>query len=125
MRNLNRVTLLGNLTDAPKAKTLATGSSMATFTVATNSIWQSAKTKEKKSAVEFHPVVVWGKLADITKEYLKKGDRVYVEGRLQTRSWLDKEKQKHYRTEVVGENMILLGGSRAAAQKEAEVAVVA
>lgn len=111
MKNLNRVTLLGNLTEAPTAKVLPTGTNVASFTVATNSSWMSGKMKEKQTAAEFHPIVAWGKLAEIASQYLKKGDKVYVEGRLTTRSWIGKDKQKRYRTEVVCDNMIMLGRS--------------
>jgi len=108
--NLNKVCLLGNLTKNPLAKTMSSGTELALFTVATNYIWRDQKTKEKKESVEFHPIVAWGKLGKIVNSYLTKGSKVYLEGRLQTRVWEDGNKQKHYRTEVVASNMIMLGG---------------
>lgn len=108
--NLNKVSLLGNLTKNPLAKTTATGTDLALFTVATNYVWRDQKTKEKKESVEFHPIVAWGKLGQIVNTYLTKGSKVYIEGRLQTRSWEDPEKVKHYKTEVVASEMIMLGG---------------
>lgn len=121
--NLNKVCLLGNLTRNPIAKTMASGTELALFSVATNYIWRDQKTKEKRESVEFHPVVAWGKLAEIINHYLTKGSRVYVEGRLQTRTWEDDAKQKHYKTEIVASEMIMLGGgSRKEETKQGELA---
>ncbi len=108
--NLNKVSLLGNLTRDPLAKTLASGTELSLFTVATNFLWRDHKTKEKKEAVEFHPIVAWGKLAAIINKYLTKGSKVYVEGSLRTRVWEDKTKEKHYKTEVIASELIMLGG---------------
>lgn len=108
--NLNKVSLLGNLTKNPVAKTMASGTELALFTVATNHLWRDQKTKEKKESVEFHPIVAWGRLAEIVNTYLTKGSKIYLEGRLQTRSWLDQNQQKRYKTEIVASEMIMLGG---------------
>lgn len=105
--NLNKVMLIGNLTRDPEIKTTPNGQSVASFSLATNLIWtdQSGQRQEK---VEFHNIVAWRKLADICGQYLRKGSKVYVEGRLQTRDWTGQDGIKRYRTEIVLENMIML-----------------
>jgi single-strand DNA-binding protein len=122
--NLNKAVLMGNLTHDPKVKALNGKQKVATFSVATNRAWRDYKTKATKEAVEFHPIVAWGNLANIIEKYVKKGDRVYVEGRLATRKWEDKDKLKHERTEVVAQNLIMLGSARKGAKPNvaAEVA---
>lgn len=115
--DLNKVSLIGNLTKDPISKSLSSGQSVATLTVATNYNWRDVKTKQAKSRADFHRVVAWGKLAEIITSYLKKGSKVYLEGRLQNRSWEGKDKQKHYMTEVVADDLIMLGGSQ---KKEAK-----
>jgi len=120
--DLNKVSLIGNLTKDPISKNLPTGQSVATLTVATNYNWRDVKTKEAKSRADFHRVVAWGKLADIITAYLKKGSKVYLEGRLQNRNWEGKDKQKHYMTEVVADDLIMLGGSQKKESKGDETA---
>lgn len=115
--NLNKVMIIGNLTRDPEVRNTPSGQSVASFAVATNLIWtdQSGQRQEK---VEFHNVVAWRRLADICGQYLRKGSKVYVEGRLQTRDWAGQDGVKRYRTEIVLENMIMLdraGGAPAAA----------
>lgn len=107
MNYLNRATIIGNLTRDPEAKTTAQGANVTTFSVATNMRW-TTQNGEKKESTEYHNVVTWRRLAEICAQYLKKGSRVYVEGRLQTRSWDDAQGQKHWRTEIVADNVILL-----------------
>jgi len=109
--DLNKVSLIGNLADDPEAKVIPSGQSLALFKVATNYTWKDASSKEKKNRADFHQVIAWGKLADIINTYLKKGSKIYLEGRLQNRSWEDKEKNKHNVTEVVASDIIMLGGS--------------
>lgn len=116
--NLNKATLMGNLTHDPKVKTAA-GQKVANFSIATNAVWRDAKSKTLKKSVEFHPVVAWGKLADVVEQYVRKGDRLYVEGRLSNRTWEDRNKQKHAQTEVVAQNLIMLGSARKGAKPEA------
>lgn len=108
MYSLNRATILGNLTRDPEVKQLASGQTVCTFGVATNRNWvdQSGVKQEK---AEFHNIVAWGKLAEILGQYLSKGRKVYVEGRLQTRDWEGQDGVKRYRTEIVVENAIILG----------------
>ncbi len=111
--DLNKVMLIGNLTRDPEVRTTAQGASVATFAVATNLRWTNAA-GEKQEKAEFHNLVAWRRLADIAGQYLRRGMKIYVEGRLQTRSWDDAQGQKHWRTEVVADNFIMLdraGGS--------------
>ncbi|MBI3956834.1 MAG: single-stranded DNA-binding protein [Candidatus Kerfeldbacteria bacterium] len=108
--NLNKVTLIGNLTGDPKTTVLPSGATVATFSVATNYRWRDYKTKELKESVEFHRIVAWRRIGEVVAKFLKKGDRVFLEGRLQTRSWKDKGNQKHSMTEIVADQLIMLGG---------------
>ncbi|MBI5037627.1 MAG: single-stranded DNA-binding protein [Candidatus Kerfeldbacteria bacterium] len=112
--NLNKVMLIGNITRDPEVRATPTGQSVASFSVATNRRWkdQSGQTKEQ---VEYHNIVAWRKLADIVGQYVKKGTKVYVEGRLQTRSWDDQSGTKRYRTEIIAENLIMLDRAGASA----------
>lgn len=107
--DLNRVTLIGNLTRDPMKKSLQSGKAVSTFSIATNAQWTDAKTKTKREDVEFHDIVAWGKLAEIIGQYVKKGSKVYVEGRLQNRSWKGKDGKSQKRTEIVADNLIMLG----------------
>jgi len=105
--NLNRAMIIGNLTRDPEVRTTANGKNVASFGVATNSVWTDASGQKQEKA-EFHNIVAWGKLADICGQYLAKGRKVYVEGRLQTREWQAQDGTKRNRTEIVAENMIML-----------------
>ena len=107
--DLNRVTLIGNLTKDPLKKSLPSGKAVSMFSIATNAQWTDAKTKEKKEDVEFHDIVAWGKLADIISQYVKKGSKVYVEGRLKNDTWKGKDGKTQKRTEIVADNLIMLG----------------
>lgn len=108
MRNLNKALLIGNLTRDPEVRTTPSGQSVASFGLATNRVWRDAQSGEQKEAVEFHNIVAWGKLADICGQYLHKGSKAFIEGRLQTRSWDDPSGIKKYRTEIITENLIML-----------------
>lgn len=105
--NLNKVMIIGNLTRDPEVKSTPTGATVATFSVATNLVWKD-QSGQKQEKVEFHNIVAWRKLADICGQYLKKGSKVYMEGRLQTRDWVGQDGVKRYRTEIIAENMIML-----------------
>ena len=105
--SLNRVQLIGNLTRDPEMKQIPGGQVVTSFGIATNFTWNS-KDGQKQSKTEFHNIVVWGKLAEICGQYLKKGSKAYVEGRLQTRDWEGEDGVKRYRTEVIADNMIML-----------------
>lgn len=103
--NLNKVHLIGRLTQDPETRTTPAGQTVANFTVATNRVWTDQDTKEKQEKTEFHNVVAWRKLAEICGRYLTKGQLVFIEGRLETRSWQDQNGVKKYRTEIIAENM--------------------
>ena len=106
--NLNRAMIIGNLTRDPETRTTPSGQVVATFGVATNLVWTDAS-GQRQTKAEFHNVVAWRKLAEICAQYLKKGNKVYIEGRLQTRDWEGKDSVKRTRTEIVADNMIMLG----------------
>jgi single-strand DNA-binding protein len=109
-KSLNRVQLIGNLGKDPEVKYTPQGTPVAKLTIATNERFKD-KSGEWQDRTEWHNVVLWQRLAEIAGEYLKKGGKVYIEGRLQTRSWDDKQtNQKKYMTEVVASDLILLGG---------------
>ncbi len=109
--DLNRVTLIGRLARDPEVRTTTTGQTVATLTVVTNFTWTD-QAGVKQERPEFHTCVFWRRLAEIAGQYLSKGRRVYVEGRLQTRDWVGQDGVKRYRTEIVGESMIMLDGPR-------------
>lgn len=111
--DLNRATILGRLTRDPELRTTTSGKSVATLSLATNRVWTD-QNGQKQEQVEFHNCVLWGKTADIATQYLTKGRRAYVEGRIQTRDWVDQSGVKKYRTEIVVENMIMLDGPKGA-----------
>lgn len=110
--SLNRAQIIGNVTREPEVR-MAGSQKVATFSVATNMVWTDP-TGQKKEKAEFHNVVAWRKLAEICEQYLKKGAKVYVEGRMQTRDWEGEDGVKRYRTEIVAENLIMLGGKMGA-----------
>lgn len=107
--DLNKVMIIGRLTRDPELRATSGGQQVASFSVATSFNWTDQQ-GQKKEQTEFHNVVAWRKLAEIVGQYLKKGSQIYLEGRLQTQSWDDKTSgQKRYRTEIVADNMIMLG----------------
>ena len=111
--DLNRATILGRLTRDPELKTIPSGKSVATFSVATSRVWTD-QSGQKQSQAEYHNIVIWGKMAEVAGQYLRKGSRIYIEGRIQTRDWTPQDGIKRYRTEIVADNMIMLdskGGS--------------
>lgn len=100
---INKVILYGNLTRDPEMRALSTGNNVANFSIATNRVFRDRDGK-KQEQVEYHNIVVFGRTADLVNQYLRKGSAVFIEGRIQTRSW-EKDGQKHYRTEIVAENV--------------------
>jgi single-strand DNA-binding protein len=116
--NLNKAELIGNLVGDPAAKKLPSGQSLVRFRLATNSDWKSAKSKEAQQRAEYHELIAFGKLADVAAKYLKKGDKVYVDGRLTTNSWQGKDGAKHSRTEIVLQNLIMLGSGKKAEEEK-------
>lgn len=111
--NLNKAMIIGNVVRDPEMRTTPSGQNVSSFSVATNRVWTDTNGQKQEKA-EFHNVVAWRRLAEISNQYLKKGSKVYIEGRLQTRSWDDPNGVKRYRTEIIVENMIML--DRAGAQ---------
>ncbi len=99
--------IIGNVTRDPEVRNTTQGTAVTTFTVATNLRWTNSA-GERQDKTEYHNVVAWRRLAEICGQYLKKGSKVFVEGRLQTRSWDDAQGQKHWRTEIIADNMIML-----------------
>ncbi|MCO6550680.1 MAG: single-stranded DNA-binding protein [Gilliamella sp.] len=100
-RGINKVILVGNLGQDPEVRYMPNGNAVANFSVATSETWKDKQTNETRDRTEWHRIVVFGKLAEIAGEYLKKGSQVYLEGQLQTRKWQDKSGQDRYTTEVV------------------------
>lgn len=107
MFNLNRAQIIGNLTRDPETRSTTTGQSVCNFSVATSSQWLNNQ-GVKQERTEYHPIVAWGKLAEICSQYLLKGRKVFVEGRLQTREWEATDGSKKQRTEIVAESIIIL-----------------
>jgi single-strand DNA-binding protein len=105
--NLNKAMLIGNLTRDPETRTTPSGQTVTTFGMATNLVWTDASGEKQKRA-EYHNIVAWRKLGDICARYLKKGNKIYIEGRLQTREWEGQDGVKKQRTEIIAENMIML-----------------
>lgn len=105
---VNKVILIGNLGADPEVKSTPSNVKVANFNVATTESWTDAKSGERQERTEWHRIVLWRKLAEIAGQYLKKGSKIYVEGKLQTRSWDDQNGQKRYMTEVVADQMQML-----------------
>jgi len=99
--------IIGNLTRDPEIRNTPTGQTVASFSVATNFIWTD-QSGQKRDKAEYHNVVAWRRLAEIVGQYLKKGSKVYIEGRMQTRDWVGQDGVKRYRMEIVADNMIML-----------------
>ena len=111
--SVNQATVLGNLTRDPELRYTPSGSAVCSFGVATNRSWTTAE-GEKQEKTEFHNVVVWNKLAEICGQYLTKGQKVYVQGRLQTRTWEGKDGVRRSRTEIVADQLVMLQRPRGA-----------
>lgn len=102
--NLNKALIIGRITKDPEARTTSGGKAVTAFSIATNKFWTDAS-GNKQESTEYHNVVMWGKLAEIAAQYLVKGQEVFVEGRIQTRSWEGKDGIKRYTTEIIADNM--------------------
>src|SRR5687767_8496459 len=107
--DLNKVMIIGRLTRDPESRTTTSGVSLCQIGVATSYVYTNKQSGQKVEQTEFHNVVLWTKLGEIAQQYLKKGTQVFIEGRLQTRSWDGQDGQKRYRTEIIADNMIMLG----------------
>jgi single-strand DNA-binding protein len=115
---VNKVILLGNLGRDPEVRSTPSGQPVASFTLATNRKWKD-KNGQRQEQTEWHQIVCWGRQAEVAGQYLTKGKQIYVEGRLQTRSWDDKQSgEKRYRTEVICENFQMLSSARGGPEME-------
>jgi single-strand DNA-binding protein len=111
MAGVNKVIIVGRLGKDPEVRYTPNGQAVANFTVATSDNWTDKTSGEKQEKTEWHRVVVWGRLAELSRDYLKKGKQVYLDGRLQTRNWDDKDGNKKYITEIVANNIQFLGSA--------------
>ncbi len=114
--NLNKVFLIGNLASDPELRNTPSGHAVCSFRIATNRIWNDKATGQQQKKTEFHNIVAWRRLAEITSQFLKKGSLAYIEGRLETKSWQDPSGNKRYRTEVIVESLQM--GPRSANRSE-------
>src|SRR5215218_7842646 len=108
-RGVNKVILVGNLGKDPETRYMPNGKAVTTFTIATSESWKDKQTGEQREQTEWHNIVMYDRLAEIAAEYLRKGSQVYVEGRLRTRKWQDKEGRDRYTTEINANEMQMLG----------------
>jgi single-strand DNA-binding protein len=109
-RSLNRAQIIGNLGTDPELKALASGMAVCRLSVATSESWNDKTTGEAREETEWHRVTLWGKLAEIATQYLHKGDKVFIEGKIRTRKWQDQSGQDRYSTEIHADNLLMLGG---------------
>lgn len=119
-RGVNKVTIIGNLGNDPEVRYMPQGGAVANFTVATSESWTDKNTNEKREETEWHKIVVYGRLAEIVGEYLRKGSKVYLEGKLKTRKWQDKDGADKYTTEIICNEMQMLDGVSGQQQKPAQ-----
>ncbi len=109
-RGINKVILIGNLGQDPDTKYMPSGSAVTNLRIATSEVFKDRETGQQQERTEWHSVAMFGRLAEIAGEYLRKGSQVYIEGRLRTRKWQDKQGQDRYSTEIVADEMQMLGG---------------
>jgi len=120
MASVNKVILVGNLGADPETKYLPSGDAVTNIRIATTDRWKDKASGEMKEATEWHRIAFFGRLAEIAGEYLKKGSQVYVEGRIRTRKWQDKEGQDRYSTEIVADSMQMLGSRSGSGEPRSE-----
>jgi single-strand DNA-binding protein len=109
-RGINKVILVGNLGKDPETRYMPSGSAVTNLTLATSEAWKDKQSGEQQERTEWHKVAMFGRLAEIAAEYLRKGSQVYIEGKLRTRKWQDKEGKDRWTTEIVADEMQMLGG---------------
>jgi single-strand DNA-binding protein len=109
MASLNKVQIIGNLGKDPESRSMPNGDTVTNITVATTESWKDKETGDKREVTEWHRVVFYRKLAEVARDYLKKGAQVFIEGSLKTRKWTDKEGIERYTTEIVADEMLMLG----------------
>ena len=115
-RGVNKVILIGNLGADPETRAMPSGTTVANLRVATSESWRDKQTGEQQERTEWHRVALFGRLAEVAGEYLRKGSQVYVEGSLRTRKWTDKQGNERYSTEIIGNDLQMLGGRGGAGQ---------
>lgn len=111
MAGINKAILVGNLGRDPEVRYTPSGVAVASFSIATSDEWKDKDTGEKKERTEWHRIVAWRRLGEICGEYLHKGSQVYIEGKIQTRSWEDRDGNQRYTTEIIAQTMQMLGSS--------------
>ena len=121
MSSVNKAIILGNVGKDPEIRYMADGKAAASLSVATSSSWKD-KSGEKQESTEWHRISAFGKLAEIIGEYVKKGSQIYIEGRITTRKWKDKDGQDKYTTEIIADQMQMLGGPKSEAKPQAKPA---
>jgi single-strand DNA-binding protein len=109
-RGINKVILIGNLGADPETRAMPSGTTVANLRVATSESWRDKQTGEQQERTEWHRVALFGRLAEVAGEYLRKGSQVYIEGSLRTRKWQDKQGNERYSTEIIGNDLQMLGG---------------
>jgi len=109
-RGINKVIIVGNVGGDPETRYMPSGSAVTNLTIATNESWKDKQTGEQKERTEWHRVAMFNRLAEIAAEYLRKGSQVYIEGKLRTRKWQDKSGNDRYTTEIIADEMQMLGG---------------
>src|SRR5205823_2838008 len=114
-RGINKVIIIGNLGADPETRAMPSGTTVANLRIATSESWRDKQTGEQQERTEWHRVAFFGRLAEIAGEYLRKGSQVYIEGSLRTRKWQDKQGNERYSTEIVGNDLQMLGGRAAGA----------
>ena len=117
MAGVNKVILVGNLGKDPEVRHLENGAAVANFSIATSETYKD-KNGNRQEQTEWHNIVLWRGLAEIAEKYLRKGSQIYIEGKLRTRSWQDKDGNTRYTTEIVGDNMTMLGGRNSGESSE-------
>lgn len=110
MKGVNKVIVVGNLGNDPETRHMPSGGAVTNISVATSESWKDKQTGENKEKTEWHKVAMFGRLAEIAAEYLRKGSQVYIEGKIRTRKWQDKEGNDRYTTEIIADQMQMLGG---------------
>ena len=111
MSGINKAIILGRLGADPEVKRMQSGDAVANINIATSEAWKDKATGEKREKTQWHRVVLWQRLAEVAEQYLKKGDQIYIEGKIETRKWQDSAGQDRYTTEIRAQNMQMLGSS--------------
>lgn len=120
MSSLNKVQLIGRLGADPETRYMPSGSAVTNLRIATSETWKDKQTGDKQERTEWHSVAFFGRLAEVAAEYLRKGSQCYVEGKLRTRKWQDRDGNDRYTTEIVANELVMLGGKRSEQPKQAE-----